>query len=497
MTSETSRPVLPGDADSVLARGEWLPWIAGRASSRDGRKLLPVLDPATDRELGIVHLADEEDVDAAVVAATRAFDTWSETPGRERARLLWAWADVIERHAYELAALDVLENGMPARQSLAYVRWAADTLRETSGWAAKLTGLTSDQGPGLFAHTLRVPVGVVGTICPWNAPAAGFLRQVTPALTAGCTVVGKPSELTPFTALRVAELAAEAGMPPGVLNVVPGVGSVAGEHLARHDGVARINFTGSTATGRRIVEASATNMKRMTLELGGKSPDIIFDDADLSAAVVGAAAGIFTNAGQVCVAGSRLFVQAGCYDEVVDRLQQEARRFTVGPGFEPASDVGPLISTSQRLRVQGHVDGAVEDGATVVLGGRSADADWNVNENFYQPTIIADVTPEMRIAREEVFGPEVNVVRFGDEEEVLALANGTDFGLAGGLWTQNLSRAHRFTRRIRAGMLWVNCYGAWATSLPHTGQKQSGYGAKYGFQAVAEHTEERTVLMNL
>jgi acyl-CoA reductase-like NAD-dependent aldehyde dehydrogenase len=496
--SAVTRPALsPEDAAPALCRRRWVPWIDGRRSERNGRDTMSVLDPATGRELAHIELADQADVDAAVAAALTSLPGWSQVPGLERTRRLWRWADLIEQNARAIASLDVLENGMPAAHALALIQRTADTMRELAGWASKLTGVTTDQGADTFAYTVRGPVGVVGTICPWNAPAAALVLQATPALAAGCTVVGKPSELTPLTALLVSELAADAGLPGGVLNVVPGTGRVAGEHLARHPQVARISFMGSTATGRRIIENSAVNMKRLNLELGGKSPDIIFADADLPRAVAGAALGIFNNAGQVCVAGSRLLVQDRCYDEVVTALEAHARALVIGGGFDPATEVGPLISGGQRKRVQGFVDDAVANGAELVLGGAPLDSDWNTTRNFYQPTIICGVKPDMRVAREEVFGPVVNVVPFTDDEEALTLANDTEFGLAGGLWTRDLSRAHRMARMIRSGMLWVNCYYAWVPTLPHGGLKQSGYGAKYGQQSVLDNTVERTVVIRV
>ncbi len=485
------------EAAHLLQRPSWAPWIDGRPDERAGRQTVSVTDPATGNELAMVQLADEHDVDKAVAAALRAFEIWSEVPGLERTRRIWAWADLVEQHEREIAALEVLENGMPVAHALSLVRRAADAMRELGGWASKLFGVTSDQGSESFAYTARAPLGVVGTICPWNAPAAAFLLQATPALAAGCTVVGKPSELTPLTALRVCEFAAEAGIPAGAVNAVPGYGSVAGERLSRHPHVARISFMGSTATGRRIVENSAVNMKRLNLELGGKSPDIIFADSDLSAAIPAAAVGIFNNAGQVCVAGSRLLVERSVYDEVVAGLQSYARDLVVGPGFDPTSQVGPLISPQQAARVQGFVDEARGDGAEVVIGGGALRSSWNTTGNFFEPTIIAGVTPGMRIAREEVFGPVVNVVPFDSDEEAMASANDTDYGLAGGLWTSNLSRAHRMARRMRTGMLWINCYYSWVPTLPHGGLKQSGYGAKYGRQSVLDNTAERTVVIRL
>lgn len=491
--SEWTRGFLAGPRD-LLIGGEWVPAQSGAR--------FEVVDPASERVIANVAEGAAADIDLAVKAARRAFESkaWARMPGNERARLIWALADRLEAEAEKIAELETLDNGMPIGVARgAVVPLSADVFRYMAGWATKLEGKTIplDVPPRpdaeFFAYTLRQPVGVVGQIVPWNFPLFMTSWKVAPALATGCTIVLKPAEQTPLTALFLGELMTEIGFPDGVINVVPGFGETAGAALADHPDVDKVTFTGSTEVGRQIVRASAGNLKKVALELGGKSPNIVFDDADLESAVAGSADAVFFNAGQNCVAGARLFAQAGVYDELVAGLAERAAALRVGPGLDPDSEVGPLVSAEQLERVTGYMNGATEEGATLVAGGgRLGERGY-----FVEPTILTDVAPDMRFMREEIFGPVVGVTRFTDLGDLVARANDTAFGLAAGIWTSDVSRVHRLAPRLQVGTVWVNTYSLNASALPFGGFKQSGWGRELGEEGVSSYLQTKSVCIGL
>lgn len=453
-----------------LARRQFGNWIDGRAAEPRSGRYLPVVDPATEMTIAEVAASDARDVDAAVAAARRAFDSgdWPRMRPASREKLLHQLAERLERYADELAALETLETG-----KLIGVARAIDVLG----------------GAEYFAYTRREAVGVVGAIVPWNFPLAIALWKVATALACGCTVVLKPSEETPLTALRLGELAQEAGLPDGVLNIVTGAGAEAGAALAAHPGIDKITFTGSVGVGRAIGHAAVERMARFTLELGGKSPLIVLDDAAPDFAAHGAAQGIFFNQGQVCTAGSRVYVQKRLFERVVAGIAAAAEAMKIGSGFDPNTQIGPLVSKRHFERVLGHVDAAKEEGATLVTGGtRALDGGY-----FVKPTVFVDAAPAMRIVREEVFGPVVTVTPFDTVDDAVRLANGTDFGLAASVWSQNLSHVHRVVPRLKAGIVWVNTHNMLDPNLPFGGFKQSGYGRELGRAALEQFTELKSV----
>jgi phenylacetaldehyde dehydrogenase len=491
--SEWTRSFLAGPRD-LLIGGEWVP-------ARSGARF-EVVDPATEDVIAQVAEGAVADIDLAVKAARRAFESkaWGSMPGAERARLIWALADRLEAETEKIAELETLDNGMPIGVARgAVVPLSADVFRYMAGWATKLEGRTIplDVPPRpdaeFFAYTLRRPIGVVGQIVPWNFPLFMTSWKVAPALATGCTIVLKPAEQTPLTALFLGELMTEVGFPDGVINVVPGFGETAGAALADHPDVDKVTFTGSTEVGRQIVRASAGNLKKVALELGGKSPNIVFDDADLDQAVAGSADAVFFNAGQNCVAGARLFAQAGIYDELVAGMAERAAALRVGPGLDAASEVGPLVSAEQLERVTGYMDAATAEGASLVAGGsRLGDRGF-----FVEPTILADVAPDMRFMREEIFGPVVGVTRFTDLDDLVARANDTAFGLAAGIWTRDVSRVHKLAPRLQVGTVWVNTYSLNASALPFGGFKQSGWGKELGEEGVASYLQTQSVCIGL
>ncbi|MFZ0008014.1 MAG: aldehyde dehydrogenase family protein [Steroidobacteraceae bacterium] len=475
-----------------LARQDLL--IDGRRIPAASGRYFDVVNPATEQVIALVAEADAVDVDAAVRSARAAFEgSWGQIRAAERGQALLRFADVIRRNAEELIELESLNSGKPVaairRQDLPAV---LDTLTYYAGMADKINGQVIPARTDALTYTVREPLGVVGAIVPWNFPLMIGMWKIAPALACGCTVVLKPAELTPLTALRLGELALEAGLPPGALNVVPGFGKTAGVALVEHPDVDKITFTGSPAVGRQILRGAAGNLKRVTLELGGKSANIIFPDADLDAAVKAAAAGIFFNAGQVCSAGSRILVHADVYDEVVGRLAERARHVRLGDPREAATSMGPVVSETQLQRVLGYIDIGRREGARVVAGGaRHGRAGY-----FVSPTVFADVNPDMRIAQEEIFGPVAAVIRFTDEEEALRIANGTCYSLAAGVWTADIARAHRFGRRLKAGTVWVNTYGPTDVRLPWGGARDSGFGREHGESAIDNFTEAKVVWIN-
>ncbi|MER7212558.1 aldehyde dehydrogenase family protein [Streptosporangium sp. NPDC000239] len=471
--------------------GQWVDAASGRTFATP--------DPATGQTLAHVAEADAEDVDRAVRAARRAFEhgPWSRMTASERGRIIWRIGDLILEHAEELAQLESLDNGKPLSVArVADVPLAADLFHYMAGWATKIEGNTialSVPGSTFHAYTLREPVGVVAQIIPWNFPLLMAAWKLGPALATGNVVILKPAEQTPLSALRLAELIAEAGVPDGVVNVLPGYGETAGAALAAHDGVDKVAFTGSTEVGRLIVHAAAGNLKKVTLELGGKSPNVVFDDADPALAVQGAANAIFFNHGQCCIAGSRLFVHRSRFDEVVEGVAEIARGIRLGPGLDADTQMGPLVSDEQLRRVTGYLDSGRQEGARTVTGGdRHGDQGY-----FVQPTVITDVRPEMRLVREEIFGPVVVASPFSDLDEIAAQANDTVYGLGAGIWTRDISKAHALAGRIRAGTVWINCYNVFDAALPFGGYKQSGWGREMGHQVLDAYTEVKSVCTQL
>jgi phenylacetaldehyde dehydrogenase len=411
----------------------------------------------------------------------------------ERSRLLWKVADLIDQNRDELAELETLDNGKPIFFSrMVDVPSAMETFRYFSGWATKIEGNTiplSKPGAKFFAYTLREPVGVVGQIIPWIFPLIMAGWKLAPALAAGCTVVLKPAEQTPLTALRLGELILEAGFPDGVVNIVPGFGETAGAALAAHPDVDKIAFTGSTEVGRLIVDAARGNLKKVSLELGGKSPNIVFPDADLDSAIPGSAAAIFFNQGQCCTAGSRLFVHKSIFDKVVDGVAQETKNFHIGPGIDPSTNLGPLVSKEQQDRVCGYLESGTREGAKAVVGGHRISG----SGYFVEPTVLVDVKPHMKVVQEEIFGPVVTAIPFSAPEEVAAFANDSMYGLAAAVWTRDLSKAHRMAAKLRAGTVWINCYNVFDNALPFGGYKQSGWGRESGHAVLEMYTEIKSV----
>jgi len=462
-----------------------------------GQATFDVLNPHDLSKLVDVAEARPADVDRAVDAAAAAFPAWCRTAASERGRLLLRLADAIEANAAELARLESLDTGHPiAHSTLLDVPRTAATFRYFGGMADKYEGAVIPVETGFLNYVVRKPVGVVGQIVPWNFPLMFTSWKMGPALAAGNTVVLKPAELTPLTTLRVAELMAEAGFPPGVVNIVPGFGHTAGARLAEHPGVAKLSFTGSTEVGRLIVRASAGNLKRLQLELGGKGANIVFDDADLAAAVQGSAFAIFHNQGQACIAGSRLILHERIAEEFLARFLALARSIRLGDPLDPATEMGPLTSSEHRERVLGYVKVAVDEGAEVLTGGRGPEDPALAKGCYVEPTVVR-ARPELRVNREEVFGPFVTVATFEGDDEAVAMANSTSYGLGGGLWTRDLRRAHRVADALRSGMVWVNSYKRVHPGSPFGGVGESGYGREMGFEAMHGYTDPKSVWVNV
>ena len=472
-------------------------FIDGKFVDALSGETLPTLNPHDNTVITHVAMAGRADVDLAVAAAQRAFPAWSRIAAADRGRILLRLADLIEANAEELARLESLDTGHPLKDSrFLDVPRTAGCYRYFGGMADKFQGETIPVEAGFLNYTLREPVGVVGQVVPWNFPLMFTSWKMAPALAAGNCVVLKPAEITPLSSLKIAELMAEAGMPPGVVNIVPGLGHVAGQYIAEHPGIAKVAFTGSTATGKRIIEASAGNLKKIQLELGGKGPNIVFEDANLLAAVNGSAWAIFHNQGQACIAGSRLVLHEKIADAFLEKFVPLAQSIRLGNPMDDTTEMGPLTSQQHRDRVLSYVDIARSQGGEVLTGGKAPGG--GLSQGCYvEPTIVRAASYKDRIAQEEVFGPFVTVLTFKDDAEAMQIANGTDYGLGSGLWTGNVQRAHKFARDIHAGMVWVNCYKRVNPGSPFGGVGQSGYGREMGFDAMREYTQVKSVWINI
>jgi len=477
-----------GQFKRMLINGEWVKSASG--------KTFESRNPATGDLLATVAEGDAEDINRAVAAARAAFEgPWSKFKPYERQALLLKLADLVEKHFDELSILDTLDMGAPVSRTRATRQRVLGMLRWYAGMAVSIHGETIENSlPGeYFSYTLKEPIGVVGAIIPWNGPLGATIWKVGPALATGCTVVLKPAEEAPLTSLRLGELILEAGVPPGVVNIVPGYGETAGAALAAHPGVDKVAFTGSHMTGQLIVKASAGNLKRVSLELGGKSPDIVFADADLETAVPGAGMAVFANSGQICSAGTRLFVERSVYDEFVGRVADFGKGLRVGNGLDPDTQIGPLVSEQQLERVTGYLSVARQEGARAVAGGEQLTEGPFAKGFFVPPTVFADVRDDMRIAQEEIFGPVISAIPFTDVEEVICRGNATTFGLGSGVWTRDVSKAHRLVKGLRAGSVWINCYQAMDPAVPFGGYKMSGYGRESGIQQMEEYLNVKAV----
>jgi phenylacetaldehyde dehydrogenase len=477
----------------LLIGGEWVEAASGQT--------FETINPATEEVLADVAHGQAEDIEQAVRAARKAFaddSPWRRMNASERGRLIWRIGDLIEEHADEFAMLESLDNGKPYHVAKAAdVALAADLFRYMAGWVTKIEGSTvpisAVAAPGEYhAYTLRDPVGVVGQIIPWNFPLLMAAWKLGPVLACGCTVVLKPAEQTPLSALRLGELMQEAGLPDGVVNIVTGYGD-AGAALASHDDVDKVAFTGSTEVGKLIVKAAAGNLKKVSLELGGKSPNVVFADADLEGAVVGAANGIFFNHGQCCNAGSRLYVQKQVFDDIVAGVAEQAKQIKLAPGTDPDAQMGPLISDEQFDKVLGYLESGRSDGAEAVVGGgRYGDRGY-----FVQPTVLTNTNPDMKVEREEIFGPVVCAIPFDDPSEIVPAANDTNYGLAAGIFTRDISKAHRTAKRLRAGTVWINTYHVFDAAMPFGGYKESGWGREMGHQVLDNYLETKSVVTAL
>jgi betaine-aldehyde dehydrogenase len=472
-------------------------FINGKFVPAEDGATLPVLNPHDNSVIAEVSMAGKADIDKAVAAAQAAFPKWSRMAAMDRGRLLLKLADAIEANADELARLESMDTGHPLRDTRNLdVPRTAVTFRYFGGMADKLEGSVIPVEAGFLNYMLREPIGVVGQVVPWNFPLMFTSWKMAPALAAGNCVVMKPAELTPLATLRIAELMAEVGFPEGVVNIVPGLGHVAGQYLAEHEDIAKIAFTGSTATGRRIVQASAGNLKKVQLELGGKGANIVFGDANIEAAINGSAFAIFHNQGQACIAGSRLVLHKSIADEFIERFARLASSIRIGNPLDPQTELGPLTSLQHRDRVLSYVEVARAEGGEIVHGGKAPSNPSLAEGCYIEPTIVR-ARPTDRVSQEEVFGPFVAVTTFETDEEALAIANGTEYGLGGGLWTSNLTRAHFLAREMKSGMVWINCYKRVNPASPFGGVGKSGYGREMGFEVMREYTQAKSVWVNV
>ncbi|MCF6117809.1 aldehyde dehydrogenase family protein [Mesorhizobium muleiense] len=491
-TSVALRRPLDGRHRQMFIDGAWVDACSGRT--------METRNPATGAVIATVPRGDRQDIELAVAAARRAFDgPWSRYKPYERQVLLLRIADLFEKHWEEISRSDTTDMGMPIVRTLANRNRVIGMLRYYAGMATSLHGETIENSlPGeIVSFTRKEPVGVVGAIIPWNAPTAASIWKIGPALATGCTVVLKPSEEAPLTPLLIADLMNEAGVPPGVVNIVTGTGAEAGAALAEHMGVDKIVFTGSTATGQSIVRASAGNLKRVSLELGGKSPVIVCADADLDKAVPVVAMSVFANSGQICIAGSRLFVERSVHDDFVERLATYAKGLRIGDGIDPATEIGPLVSERQLQRVASYLAAGTAEGATLVTGGQRLMEGALAAGNFVAPTVFAGVSDDMRIAREEIFGPVISALPFDTLDEAVERANNTPYGLAAGVFTRNVATAHQLSRKIRAGSVWVNTYHAIDPAVPFGGYKMSGYGREGGAEHLDEYLNTKGVFIKI
>jgi phenylacetaldehyde dehydrogenase len=479
-----------GTPRKMLINGNWVEAVSG--------KTFPTYDPSTGEVLATVAEGDRADIDLAVKAARKAFEfgPWRKMSPSERGRLIWKLGDLIDEHVEEFAYLEALDNGKPLTIARAAdVPLAAELFRYMAGWATKLEGNTIPLSvpytpkAKYLSYTLREPIGVVGQIIPWNFPLLMAAWKLGPALATGCTIVLKPAEQTPLSALRLGELIMEAGFPEGVVNIVPGYGETAGAALAAHMDVDKVAFTGSTEVGKLIVQAATGNLKKVSLELGGKSPNVVYKDADLDVAIAGAASAIFFNHGQCCCAGSRLYVEKPIFDKVVEGIAENAKKIQVGAGLDPNTQMGPLVSEEQLKRVCGYLDSGLSQGAKPLAGGRKhGDKGY-----FVEPTVLVDTTEDMKVVQEEIFGPVVVAMPFTDPEELVTRANDNIYGLAAGVWTNDISKAHRTAELIKAGTVWINCYNIFDAALPFGGYKQSGWGREMGHEVLNNYTQTKAV----
>jgi aldehyde dehydrogenase (NAD+) len=481
---------LRGAAKGLLIGGEWVPARSGATFES--------INPSTGAPIVSVAAGDKRDVGDAVAAARRAFEgPWRRFTPAQRQNVLLQLADLVEAHSHELGLINAVDMGVPVARQRGGA--AVEALRYFAGWATKLHGETipnSARG-NLFAYTRPEPVGVAGAIIPWNNPLPATIWKIAPALATGCTMVLKPSEEASLTPLRLGEIIQELDLPPGVINIVTGFGETAGAALAAHPDVDKIGFTGSITTGRLIVKAAAdSNFKRVSLEMGGKSPDIIFADADLASAIPAASLAVFGNTGQVCIAGTRVFVERPVYDEVLDGMAKVAASLQVGNSLDPSTDIGPLVSAAQLERVTGYLDLAVAEGAKAVTGGARLSSGGLADGYFVEPTVYSEVHDDMRVVQEEIFGPVATVLPFDDVDEVIRRANNSRFGLAGGVWTRHLGRAHQVAHAINTGMVWVNTYGSVDPAVPFGGAKSSGWGNELSGHILQEYLNIKAVWIN-